>query len=173
MMTTAWTPPSLVTQYAEDESHIPWNEIDTFSAIRTMNGKGTSTSKPLLHISRQPRNDIKMKTHFLKATGFNFTNLPATVSGVVCKVTMNRHGRISDETIQLTHNGELIGDNYASTNLNPISMYGSNIDTWKIKNLNLEMIEDSSFGIVLRFRSHPNWPHSTTPLIYSIELQVH
>lgn len=172
-MTTAWTAPSLITQYAEDESHISWNEVDNFSSIVTMNGKGTSTSKPLLHISRQPRNDIKMKTHFLKATGFNFINLPTSVSGVVCKVTMNRHGRISDDTIQLTYNGELIGENYATKNLNPISIYGSNSDTWKIENLDLTMVRDSSFGIILRFRSHPNWPHSTTPLIYSIELQVH
>lgn len=173
MMTTNWTLPSLVTQYAEDESHIPWNEVDDFSAIKTMNGKGTSTASPLLHIARQPRNDIKMKTHFLKATGFNFINLPDTISGITCKVTMNRHGRIADETVQLTYNGELIGENYATTNLNPISVYGGEADKWKITDINTTMIQDSSFGIVLRFRSHPQWPHSTTPTLYSIELQVH
>ena len=173
MMTTNWTLPSLVTQYAEDDSHIPWNEEDTFSAIRTKNGNGTSTAKPLLHIARQPRNDIKMKTHFLKATGFNFANLPDTISGISCKVAMNRHGRISDDTVQLTLDENLIGENYATTNLNPISVYGGESDIWKITDINTTMIQDSSFGIILRLRSHPHWPHSTTPILYSIELQIH
>lgn len=171
-MTTQWTLPSQIIQYAEDDSHIPWNDVDNFIALKTTTG-GTSTSKPLLHIARQPRNDIRMKTYFLKATGFNFTNLPDTITGVTCKVTMNRHGRIADETIQLTYNGNLIGENYATTHLNPISIYGSETDKWKITDINTTMIQDSSFGIVLRFRSHPSWPHSTTPVMYSIELQVH
>ena len=68
-MSTNWTSPSILEQYAEDESHITWNSADV-SLI--LSGTSISTSSPLLHIARQPRNDIKMKTYFLRASGFNF-----------------------------------------------------------------------------------------------------
>jgi hypothetical protein len=169
-MSTPWTLPTLVEQYTEDEGHIAWFEVNNFSNLTTLNNKGTSTVSPLLHISRQPRNDIKMKTYFIRATGFNFNNLPNTISEINLRLTMNRHGRIADETIQLCSNTQLIGENKAGINLNPIQIYGN--DTWSIDNIDGSLIQDSSFGVVLRFQSHPRWPHSVTPIIFGIELQI-
>ena len=169
---TTWTLPLTIEQYEEDISHIAWYELDGFSNLKTLNGIGTSTVSPLLHISRQPRNDIKMQTYFLRITGFNFLNLPETVSGIQFKLTMNRGGRITDETVQLCFNGDLIGENRAGLNLDPIQIYGSDTDSWGVDNLTLGMIQDPSFGIVVRFQSHPGWPHKTTPIVKGVELKI-
>ena len=59
-MSTDWTSPTTVTQYAEDASHISWTE--NFSNIKSSTGRLVSTTAPLLHIARTPRNDITMKT---------------------------------------------------------------------------------------------------------------
>lgn len=164
-MSTNWTIPTTIIQYPEDESHIPWHEDLTKRPI-VANGS-------LLHIARQPRNDITMKTYFLRVTGFNFTNLPETISGVAVKLSTNRGGRVTDETIQLTFNEELVGENRAGLILDPTQVYGSETDTWDVENLTPEMIADPTFGITLRFRSHPHWPHKSTPMITALEMQIY
>lgn len=168
-MSTPWTIPTEIVQYAEDPSHIAWDT--NFDSVVTMNG-GVSLIKPLFHIARQPKNDIKSKSWYLKATNFNFQNIPTVITGITLKMTMTRQGRVTDDTIQLTHNGELIGDNKCSRSLNPVNVYGDSTDTWGISNLR-NIIQDSTFGIVVRFRSHPEWPHSTTPILRGLELQIH
>jgi len=89
---------------------------------------------------------------------------------------MNRGGRIADETIQLAYQNNLIGKNLGSSafnmatqtsSLEPITFYSGSID-----GINLSMLEDPSFGVVLRFQSHPYWPHKTAPGIDCVELQI-
>ena len=169
-MSTVWTSPTAVTQYAEDESHIRWGKND--SDFAKIIPAGVTLSAPLLHISRQPRNDITMKTWFVQATNFNFQNLPNTISGIKFRLTANRVGRVFDDTIQLTCNGTLLGVNKCSATVDPIQVYGSETDTWGVDNLT-DIIQDSTFGIVVRLRSHPSWPHSTTPMLRSLELQIY
>lgn len=177
-MTTYWTSPTTVVQYAQAEAegkHIGWNIVSTRNPIVTVT--------PLLHISCQPKNDITMKTYFLNFSGYVFENLPETVSGINLKLNMNRGGRIADETVQLTYQGKLIGNNLGlpvqdrhtlMSTLHPITTYGGDVAEWGIKGgVTLDMIQDPSFGVVLRFRSHPDWPHSTTPKIFSTELQIY
>ena len=168
-MTTDWTTPTVLTQYAEDSSHIEWGE--NYNELTTLFG-GVSLLKPLQHISRQPKNDIKMKTWYIQATNFNFQNLPDIVTGIKFKFSVNRGGRVFDDTIQLTHNGELIGENRCSRTVDPIQVYGSETDLWEIENLS-SIIQDSSFGIVIRLKSHPDWPHKTTPILKGLELQIY
>jgi hypothetical protein len=171
-MSTIWTPPSTVIQYAEDASHIEWNNTDGFLDLIKSSGQSTPTMSPLLHIARQPRNDITMKTYFVRASGFNFENMPSTVSGIGVRLEMNRGGRITDETVQLCLNDQLIGENRANLILDPVKFYGDNNDTWNVGNL-ANTVADPLFGIVLRFQSHPGWPHTTTPLLTSIQIQIH
>jgi len=168
-MSTIWITPNNITQYAEDDSHIRWG-TDNFEMVRTLN-RGVSLSNPLLHIARQPRNDITMKTWYVKATNFNFTSIPNTVSGIVFKFTVDRVGRVFDDTVQLTVNDELIGENKCAKTVDPIQIYGGSADLWKIDNIS-DIIQDPSFGIVVRLKSHPNWPHKTTPILRGIELQI-
>jgi hypothetical protein len=168
-MTTEWTSPNTLTQYAEDESHISWNT--NFESLRTQIG-GVSLIKPLQHISRQPKNDIKMKTWYIQASNFNFQNIPEVVSGVSFRFSVNRGGRVFDDTIQLTYNNELIGENKCLRTVDPVQLYGGPLDTWTIENLN-SIIQDPTFGIVVRLRSHPDWPHKTTPILKGLELQIY
>jgi hypothetical protein len=174
-MTTNWTLPRTISQYAEpggEDGHVTWLEVDNFNSLKAFDGKSVRTTRDLIHIAREPRHDIKEKTYYLKITNFNFINLPETVNGIELKISMNRSGRITDETIQLCKNDVIIGDNHASLNLDLIKIYGSETDMWGT-NLTMQDIQDPSFGIVLRFQSHPNWPHKNSPLVDSVELRIH
>ena len=174
-MTTNWTLPRTITQYAEvggEDAHVSWQETDDFHGLKDLDGKSVRTARDLIHIAREPRHDLTEKTYYLKLTNFNFVNLPATLSGIEIKLSMNRLGRITDETIQLCRNNELVGDNHASLNLDLIKIYGSETDNWNT-NLTMSDIQNSSFGVVIRFQSHPNWPHKSSPLIDAVELRIH
>lgn len=174
-MTTNWALPLTVSQYAEndaEEVHISWQEVDNFNSLKNLDGKSIKLSRDILHIARDPRHNIKEKTYFLKITNFNFKNIPTTISGIELKISMNRFGRITDDTIQLCLNNQLIGKNQADRDLSPIKIYGSENDLWET-NLNLEDIKNSSFGVILRFQSHPSWPHKCSAFIDTVELRIH
>ena len=173
-MNSNWALPTSVTQYAEPgaDNHVSWVDDNEFYSLKNLDGRSIKTSRDLLHIAVQPRHDLVEKTYFLKIVGFNFINLPTTLSGIEMKLTMNRYGRISDETIQLCLNNELIGDNKTDFDLAPIKIYGSDIDKWNA-NITIADIQRPSFGVILRFRSHPNWPHKSSALIDAVELRVH
>jgi hypothetical protein len=174
-MTSNWALPTIITQYAEEtaeDDHISWVEVDNFSSLKSLDGRSIKTSRDLLHIARDPRHNIKEKTYFLKVTGFNFINLPSNISGIELKITSNRYGRITDETIQLTLNNTVIGDNQASLDLNPIKIYGGTDNIWNT-NLTTVNLLDPSFGVLLRFQSHPRWPHKNSIMLDSVEVRIH
>jgi hypothetical protein len=174
-MTSNWALPTIITQYAEEtaeDDHISWVEVDNFSSLKSLDGRSIKTSRDLLHIARDPRHNIKEKTYFLKVTGFNFINLPSTISGIELKITSNRYGRITDETIQLTLNNTVIGDNQASLDLNPIKIYGGTDNIWNT-NLTTTNLLNPSFGVLLRFQSHPRWPHKNSIMLDSVEVRIH
>ena len=175
-MTTAWTLPTIFSQYAEpggEEAHVQWNDSTQFRELRNLNDGFVCTQKPLLHIARSPKHDILMKTYFLKTTGFQFRDIPNVISGVECKLTMNRSGRIMDDTISLYYNDDVIGENQATMELAPIKTYGSETSIWNSKFITQEMLQNNGFGVVIRFKSHPNWPHKSTPLVDAVELRIH
>lgn len=171
-MTTNWTLPSIIEQYAEpggEDAHISWVN---FSGLASLDGKSTKTSRDLTHIAVDERHDLTNKTYYLKLTNFNFTRLPETLSGIEVRVSMNRGGRITDETVQLCINNNLIGDNQASLEMSPIKIYGSDASKWNTQ-LTMNDIQNSTFGVVIRFQSHPRWPHKSSPLIDAVELRIH
>jgi hypothetical protein len=173
-MTSNWALPTTITQYAEEgaeSAHVSWID-DGFSAVKNKDGKSIKTSRDLLHIARDPKKNIKEKTYFLKITGFNFINVPDVISGIEMKLSMNRFGRITDDTIQLTVGNSLKGENQANLILDPIKIYGSESNKWE-SNVTKSDVLDSSFGVVIRFKSHPHWPHKTSALIDSVELRIH
>lgn len=173
-MNSNWALPTSVTQYAEEgaTTHVSWVDTNNFYSLKNNDGRSIKTSRDLLHIAVQPRHDLVEKTYFLKITGFNFINLPSTLSGIEMRLTMNRYGRISDETIQLCLNNNLIGDNQTDFSLDPIKTYGSDVDIWNAA-ITIADVQRPEFGVILRFRSHPNWPHKSSALIDAVELRVH
>jgi len=174
-MTTNWALPTNVTQYSEsgaEDYHVSWENINQFESIKFLDGRRIKTSRDLVHIARDPRHDIKEKTYYLKLTGFNFYNIPNNPTGIELKLNMNRYGRITDDTIQLVLNDNLIGENKATLDLTPVKVYGSGTDLWNTALTNLDL-QNINFGIIIRFQSHPNWPHKCSPFIDAIELRIH
>jgi hypothetical protein len=174
-MTSNWALPTTIKQYAEsgaEAAHISWLEIDGFSAIKHNDGRSIKTSRDLLHIARDPRQDILEKTYFLEVTGFRFESLPPIITGIEMRLTMNRFGRITDETVQLCLQDHRIGENQASLTTDPTKIFGNYDDLWN-SDLTIADVQDPTFGVLLRFQSHPRWPHRCGAMIDSIELRVH
>jgi len=171
-MTTAWFLPNTVTQFAEIPQHIAWQgEENNYAYLRTVDAY-LSTKSELLHIANPSVNDLKMKTYYLYLTNFNITGLPDVVSGVEVQIDMKRGGRITDETIQLRYNNEFIGVNRASYPLDNNTLYGGPTDLWELDSISTDIITDPSFGLGIRYQSHPFWPHKEHPMLNYIMLRV-
>jgi hypothetical protein len=175
-MPTSWTYPTTASQYTDAEIHIPWlhtneefTEIDLGS--RTYEINQLHSAKDLLHISNTLVQDIRMKTHYLVLTGFNWRNLPTTINGIEARVNVRRTGRITDETIQLYADAP-IGTNQATLDLANDKTYGAADSLWGLPSIARSTLLDVGFGIVLRYQSHPNWPHKVTPNMEHVQLRV-
>lgn len=167
-MPTPWFYPSVVTQYCEADVHVPWISVDdNFTQINLVR-----TKTDLRHIANSLVNDMKMKTYFLVLTGFNFTNLPDTITGIEADINIRRTGRITDETIQLYKNGVGgLGGNVGTANLANQQLYGSANSLWGLETLDAVLL-DQNFGLVLRYQTHPSWPHQTTPNMEHVQIRV-
>jgi len=176
-MTTEWTTPTIFSQYAEsgaEQAHISWDDSNGWSALLNQNvNEKIRTSGTLVHIARSPKHDILTKTYYIKCQGFNFVNLPESLSGIEFRLTTQRRGRITDETIQLCLDENIISDNLANLIVDPIKVYGSSTSLWSVKNLSMSTIQDLKFGVVIRLQSHPNYPHRDEAYINAVELRIH
>jgi hypothetical protein len=165
-MTTPWTPPRSIVQYAEpgaEAAHVAWLSPESFP---------TKTHRDLLHIARSPKIDDTDRTWYLSLTDFRFVGLPDVVTGIALRVAANRRGRITDETLQLCLAGEPIGKNRADMDLSPIKIYGGEGDLWNTE-LTVSDLRDPGFGVLLRFQSHPHWPHKDSAILDRVELQIY
>jgi hypothetical protein len=175
-MATLWTNPTIISQYAEaggEDHHISWIDRDGFSDLRSKNGQFVCTNGLLEHIARSPKPDLVNKTYYIKMSGYNFQNLPEVISGIELRLSAKRSGRITDDTVQLHYDDQQIGDNQASLNLNPVKLYGGENILWGLTSVDATIIQDQSFGVLLRFKSHPSWPHKSPVELDSVELRIH
>jgi hypothetical protein len=113
------------------------------------------------------------KTYYVKCQGFNFINLPDTLSGIELRLSTQRRGRVTDDTIQLCFDDNVIGDNQANLIVDPVKIYGNETSLWSVKNLSMATIQDSKFGVVIRLQSHLNYPHRDEAYINAVELRIH
>jgi hypothetical protein len=175
-MPTSWTYPTTASQYTDTDVHIPWlHNNETFTEIdlgsKTYEINLIYSAKDLLHISNTLVQDIRMKTYYLVLTGFNWRNLPITISGIEARINVRRTGRITDETIQLYHDAP-IGINQATLDLSNDKLYGAPDSLWGSAEITRDMLTEPTFGIVLRYQSHPDWPHKVTPNMEHVQLRV-
>ena len=173
-MTTVWTNPTTIEQYAESDAesvHIPWRDAEIL-ALTSPGSQSLGLNGALSRISRAPKYDTTNKTWYVQATGYNFSNLPATVSGIEVNLIANRFGRVTDDTVQLCYQGAVIGVNRADLNLDPSKIYGNGSDTWDIPGLTSSVIQDASFGVVIRFQSHPHYPHRDGAYISAVQIRI-
>jgi hypothetical protein len=172
-MTTAWTLPSQIEQYAETDAEsvdISWDHIDN---IKSLDNRSAQSTGNLIHTARSPKLDIKNKTYFIRATGFNFQNLPDTVSGIEVRLNARRYGRATDDTIELCLDGLPLGENQATRDILPQKIYGSETSIWNAESISISDVQNNTFGVVIRFRAHPDWPHKDPVLIDSVEIRIH
>jgi hypothetical protein len=175
-MTTAWTLPTNIIQYAEpggESVHIPWDDSHGFDVLKSADVRGVRSLGRLSHIARSPKHDILNKTYYIRATGFDFHDLPDTLSGIELLLLVNRYGRVTDDTVELVLGGESVGENQASLRIAPEKIYGGPASLWNAKNLSVNDLQDPSFGVVIRFCSHPHWPHKDPVIIGGVRLRIH
>jgi len=171
-MTTNWAFARTIIQEAEVPQHARWRGEETgFTGIKTDLYGAINTETPLFFIANPTVNNIRTKTYYLYLTNFRLIDIPDTISGVELLVAMDRKGRVTDETVQLRYDNEFIGRNMADFKLDQTKTYGADNDTWSA-DLTSEIVSDPSFGIGIRFQSHPSWPHRDSPLINYVKLRV-
>jgi hypothetical protein len=170
-MSSFWTIPNNFFQYSDSETDIPWNE-EKFQEMRNFDKKSLNLNGEIYHIAMSPKNDIKNQTYFLKVTDFKFSNLPTQLTGIELKLTTKKFGRIVDDTIQLCIADKIIGENKATLEVNPVTIYGSFNDLWNT-NLSIDDIKNKDFGVVLKFKAHPFWPHKNGMFIDAVEMRIH
>lgn len=171
-MNSDWRYPTTVTQYAEHESHIAWDDVDNFMGIKQPDNYNLSTVSDLVHYANPGTNDMRTKTWFLVATNFKMTDVTGTITGIEVKLDTRRGGRVSDETVELYLGDTSISDNGATPELDMIKTYGGSSNLWGLESLDLSTLQRPDFGILLRFQSHPFWPHRSQMLINSAAIRV-
>jgi len=150
------------------------------------------TKKPLYTISGLWMEKFLSNTSQLWCTGYNIPNNSQQVRGIEFSLNLKRAARIEDLVIQLALNGELIGENRAST-INPvqsnmytgggpndvplipvgdINIYGGSSDLWGTTGLTSTNIADTTFGIVVSFKSNIIYPHSDTAYLDQASIRI-
>ncbi len=160
--------PRTIEQIGED-LEISWNQTNQNLWI---------TSQPLIHISNPATGDIRTKSYSLICTNLQIQPIDP-VQGISVFVKSKRNGRVTDETVQLTYQGQPIGDNQVSYEsdengkfqIKDDNTYGGENDTWGVE-ITPEMLQDPSFGVILKFSSHPYFPHKDQMILYGVSLTV-
>lgn len=172
MNNTGWLYPNVISQFAEDPSHISWDNLNQYASVKSTDSWFLRTSTDLVHIVNPSVNDIRSRTYYLQLKQFGIPQLSSTPTGLEVKVNSKRGGRVTDETIQFYMNNELLGENRADSNLDMIKNYGSPSDFWGLTEEDLSNISDSEFGLLLRFQAHPRFPHRDAIYLDSVSLRV-
>jgi hypothetical protein len=190
MTTTPFLPPSSNTEVNSTNSitnrpSIQWN----FDGTNLGENRPASTIGTLYTMSGFWQEKFYSETSQLICTNFNFTDIIGTVTGIELELDVKRVARIQDLIIQLTLNGEIIGDNRASI-INPVqsdtytaevtvplqpindyNIYGSSTDMWGTT-LSAADVTDPTFGVVISFRSNIIYPHRDTVYLDQVALRI-
>ena len=164
---------------AVPEHEIAWQSSPTSNPEYLLESRWR-TVKNLAHIANPATGDLRNQTYSLICTAFQMTDLPSTISGLELTLNAQRNGRIVDEIIQLTYQGQAIGDNnfvYLTDSEGHLKLvnqtvYGGPTDLWAAE-LTPEILQDPTFGVILKFQSHPYYPHSCGMLVESVQLTVY
>jgi hypothetical protein len=169
-MPTKWFHPSSVTQYGQVPQHLSWLGTDVdFTTI-----KQVRTVKDLTTISNDLQlNNLRTTTYYLLLKEFNIKSwdVPDPLNGIELYINMQRGGRITDETVVFSYQGNNVSDNRASADLSNTKTYGGEGDTWNMPSLVYPLISQPDFAVLLRYQSHVYWPHKTTPNMEHVQLR--
>jgi len=178
MTTTAFLLPTTVNQVTIPNEitgvpSIDWKDLNYISGT----GSYAVSKRPLYTISGLWMEKFLSNTSQIWLTGFHIPANANQLTGIEFQLGIQRAARIEDLLIQLTLNGELIGDNLASLvnpvqsnmytgdftePLNPIgdyNIYGGATNLWGTTLTSID-ITDPTFGVVISFKSNTTYPHS-------------
>jgi hypothetical protein len=190
MMTTLFYSPTAINTVPEynsitDQWSIPWN----WNPYAINPNSTAITARPLYTVSGLWMEKFLSNTDQLWCTGFNIPNNSNSILGIEVELGVQRAARIEDLIIQLTLDGQLIGDNRASTvnpvqsdmytgdyttPLNPVgdyNIYGSGTDLWGTT-LTANQVSNSSFGVVISFKSNQIYPHSDLAYLSQVGIRI-
>jgi hypothetical protein len=172
--------PTTVTTSSEfPDQEIAWRTTPTTNLGYLLNSRW-STMSDLMHISNPATGDIRNKTWFLTCTNFQISGISEPINGIQLEIKGQRNGRIVDEVIQLTYQGQPLGNNnfvYLTDSEGHLkitndTVYGGPTDLWGTT-FTADMLQDPSFGVNLKFQSHPYYPHKCGMFLDSVLLTVY
>lgn len=188
-VSTNFLSPTTISNVTIPNSVTNYNSIDwIFNPTAIAPGAVAVSSKRLYTISGLWMEQFLSNTSQLWCTGYNFSNITGTVTGIEFQLNIYRQSRIEDLVIQLTLGGELIGENLASK-VNPVQsdtytgdnttpipigdnhIYGGPFDMWGTT-LTAENILDPTFGIVISFRSNAIYPHNDLAYVDQASIRI-
>ena len=170
--------PNLVLGAEPAEHEITW--VSKVSNLGDILGQRWQTSSDLEHRSNPASGDLRNQTQSLLFLDFRMTEIPETISGIELRVVGQRNGRITDQVIQLVYQGQPIGENnfnYVTDGSGHLiirndTTYGGPTDLWGTE-VTAEMLQDPSFGVMLKFQSHPYYPHKCGMFLDSVSLTIY
>jgi len=171
--------PSIVEQTSSNPTQeIGWTSQFVPNQTFLLNSRW-KTVDSLVHLSNPATGDFRNKTWALICTGFNIPLL-TEINGIELNLSAQRNGRITDEIIQLTYQGSVLGINnfsYVTDSEGHILLlndttYGGPLDQWGAT-LTPDILQDSTFGIILKFQSHPFYPHKCGMFLDSVSITLH
>ena len=189
-ITTPFTFANSITQISSQNNVTGRPSVDWhFDSTGISEGRYANTLGPIHSISGFWQEKFFSQTSELQATQFNFPLVNGTVTGIELQLNVLRVARIQDLVIQLTLNGELIGDNRASI-VNPVqsdmytadttvplipiqdeNIYGGPNDLWGTA-LNHTDISNPTFGATISFRSNIIYPHNDIVYVDQLALRI-
>jgi hypothetical protein len=167
MTTTDFYFPQTIQQVSVVDNSLSWN--DDFSLDSKDNFNSTED-----RLYRIPRTDRQVTVNYAKqlwCTNFNFANI-GTIQGIELELRTQRLARIQDYVIQLTYDGELVGDNLYNDKAENYQLYGGSSVLWGRSWISAEA-ESSSFGVVIQLGPNKSIPHKDTGYIDSVALRIY
>jgi len=193
MMTTTFYDPTQLTNVTIHNNVTGHDSIDWVTKNNTiLENNYAYSKKPLYTVSGLWMEKFLSNTSQLWCTGYKIPNTSRQVKGIEFSLNVKRAARIEDLVIQLSLNGELIGENRAST-INPVqsnmytgggpndvplipvgdlNIYGGSLDLWGTTGLTSDNIADSTFGIVVSFKSNIIYPHNDTAYLNQAGIRI-
>ena len=176
-MTYSYRPTSV--EIISNENEISWKTTPSRNVNFLLESRW-STVRSLKHIANSASGNIRERTQALICTNFQIDKLPDIITGLEVKITAQRNGRIADEIIQLTYQGNPIGannfiylaDSEGHIKITNETIYGNPTDLWGTE-LTPDILTDPSFGIILKFQSHPYFPHNVGISLDEVLLTVY
>ena len=172
--------PNSIEQLSEfPDQEIGWKNTVNLNSGYLLNSRW-STVKALHHFDNPASGDLRTRSWALACTNFQITELPEVISGIGLNLKTQRNGRIVDEQIQLFYDGSPIGTNnfiYSTDSEGHLTLlndtnYGGPTDLWNAE-ITPEMLQDSAFGVILKFQGHPYYPHLSTMFLDAVTLTVY